>query len=431
MEFWTIFPIILLFILFFLKIPVAFSMLMASAVYYIFSPDSMNVTMMIQKMVAANSSFTYLAIPFFTCAGVIFNYSGISTRLMNLAECIVGHMAGGLGQVNIVLSAMMGGLSGSANADAALETKLLVPEMERLGYSRAFSCVVTAASSCITPIIPPGIILILYASSSNVSIGKIFSAGYLPGLIIMLGLMILTRHVSHKRGYKPSRETRATMKEFGKTLIDSIWALFVPFGLVMGLRFGLFTPTEAGAMCIAYALAVGIFIYRELKVKDLIPIIKESVTATAGVMFILSGAQAFSSYLTWERLPNIISEFMLANINSPIVFLMVVNALLLIVGCFFDGGAAMILLAPLLVPAAESLGIDLIHFGIVLCINLTIAGITPPFGSQMFVTTSIAGLKIEDYAKESIPYIGCMILILFLITYIPQITLIVPRLLGM
>lgn len=431
MTFWTFFPIILMFIFFFLKIPVAFSMLMASAAYFLFSPNSMDLTMMIQKMVAANSSFTYLAIPLFTCAGVVFNYSGIARRLMDLAECLVGHIAGGLGHVNIVLSALMGGLSGSANADAALETKLLVPQMERLGYGRAYSCVVTAASSCITPIIPPGIILILYASASDVSIGKIFSAGYLPGLIMMVLMMLVTYWISKKRGYKPSREKRATAKEVGHVALDAIWALFVPFGLVMGLRLGWFTPTEAGAMCVVYALIIGFFIYRELKISDIIPIIKESVTATAGVMFILAGAQAFSSYLTWERLPQIISEYMVSNVHSPILFLLIVNVGLLVVGCFFDGGAAMILMAPLLVPAAESLGINLIHFGIVLSINLTIAGITPPFGSQMFVTTSIADVRIEDYAKESLPYIGCLLVTLFLVTYIPDIVLCVPRLLGM
>ncbi len=431
MTFWTVFPIALLFLLFFLKIPVAFAMLMASAAYYLFSPDSMNITMMIQKMVAANSSFTYLAIPFFTCAGVIFNYSGISRRLMNLAECLVGHMVGGLGHVNIVLSALMGGLSGSANADAALETKMLVPEMERLGYGRAFSCVVTAASSCITPIIPPGIILILYATASNVSIGRMFTAGYLPGLVMMILLMTLTYWISKSRGYKPSREKRASAGELGKTALDAVWALFVPFGIVMGLRFGIFTPTEAGAICIVYAALVGVFIYKELKPEHLGAIVMESVTATAGVMFILAGAQAFSSYLTWERLPNIISEFMIRSINSPVVFLLMVNVLLLAVGCFFDGGAAMILLAPLLVPAAESLHIDLIHFGIILSINLTIAGFTPPFGSMMFVTTSIAGVKIEDYTKEALRYIACMVLVLLMITFIPQITLIVPNLLGM
>lgn len=431
MNFWAIFPIALLFVLFFLKIPVAFAMLMASAVYYLFSPDSMNITMMIQKMITANSSFTYLAIPFFTCAGVIFNYSGISRRLMNLAECLVGHMTGGLGHVNIVLSALMGGLSGSANADAALETKMLVPEMERLGYGRAFSCVVTAASSCITPIIPPGIILILYASASNVSIGRIFAAGYLPGLVMMISLMVLTYFISKKRNYRPSREKRATIGEFGRTAVDAIWALFVPFGLVMGLRFGMFTPTEAGAVCIVYSILVGAFIYKELKFADFPKIIMESVTATAGVMFILTGAQAFSSYLTWERLPNAISEFMISNINSPIAFLLMVNLLLLIIGCFFDGGAAMILLAPLLVPAAQVLNIDLIHFGIILSINLTVAGFTPPFGSMMFVTTSIAGVKIEDYTKEAIRYIGCMIFVLLMVTFIPQLSLLVPNLIGM
>ena len=431
MTFWTVFPIALLFLLFFLKIPVAFAMLMASAAYYLFSPDSMNITMMIQKMVAANSSFTYLAIPFFTCAGVIFNYSGISRRLMNLAECLVGHMVGGLGHVNIVLSALMGGRSGSANADAALETKMLVPEMERLGYGRAFSCVVTAASSCITPIIPPGIILILYATASNVSIGRMFTAGYLPGLVMMILLMALTYWISKRRGYKPSREKRASAGELGKTTLDAVWALFVPFGIVMGLRFGIFTPTEAGAICIVYAALVGIFVYKELKPEHLGAIVMESVTATAGVMFILAGAQAFSSYLTWERLPNMISEFMIRSINSPVAFLLMVNVLLLAVGCFFDGGAAMILLAPLLVPAAESLHIDLIHFGIILSINLTIAGFTPPFGSMMFVTTSIAGVKIEDYTKEALRYIACMVLVLLMITFIPQITLIVPNLLGM
>ena len=199
----------------------------------------------------------------------------------------------------------------------------------------------------------------------------------------------------------------------------------------MGLRFGIFTPTEAGAICIVYAALVGIFVYKELKPEHLGAIVMESVTATAGVMFILAGAQAFSSYLTWERLPNMISEFMIRSINSPVAFLLMVNVLLLAVGCFFDGGAAMILLAPLLVPAAESLHIDLIHFGIILSINLTIAGFTPPFGSMMFVTTSIAGVKIEDYTKEALRYIACMVLVLLMITFIPQITLIVPNLLGM
>jgi len=430
MSFWSIFPIILLFILFFIRVPVSFAMIIASAAYFLWGPHSMNVTMMCQKLVAANSSFVYLAIPFFTCAGVIFNYSGITRRLMNLADMLVGHLTGGLGHVNIVLSTLMGGLSGSAIADTAMETKMLVPEMERLGYSRAYSCVVTAASACIVPIIPPGIVLILYSTAANVSIAKMFYAGYIPGLCLMVALLCLNFFISKKRNYKPSRARKATPKEFMVALKDAIWALFVPFGIVLGLRFGMFTPTEAGAISILYAIIVGAFIYKELKISQLKDIVKESVTATAGVMFILAGAQAFSSYLTWERIPMMISQAIIQNISSPAVFLLVVNALLILIGCFFDGGAAMILLAPLLVPAAASLGIDLIHFGIIMCINLTIAGFTPPFGSQMFTTCAIAGCKIEDYTKQSLPYAAVMILVLEILSFLPQVTLLVPKLLS-
>lgn len=430
MEFWTIFPLIILFVLFFLKIPVAYSMVITGAIYYLFSPNSMDVILMCQKLVSANSSFIYLAIPFFTCAGVVFNYSGITRRLMNLAELLVGHLRGGLGHVNIVLSTMMGGLSGSAIADTAMETKILVPEMERLGYDKAYSCVVTAASACITPIIPPGICLILYSTAANVSVFKMFYAGYIPGLCIMVGLMILNWLISRKRNYKPSREKMGTPKEFGKALKESIWALFVPFGIVMALRLGICTPTEAGAMCILYSVIIGAFVYKELKLSMIKDILIESVTATAGVMFVLAGANVLNGYLTWERIPMMISEALTAGISSKYVFLLVVNLMLLLIGCFFDGGAAMVLLAPLLVPVAEAMGIDLIHFGIVMCINLTIAGFSPPFGSQMFTTCAIANCSIERYAKQALPFMGALVAVLLILTYIPDIVLLVPNLLA-
>lgn len=430
MSFWTIFPLILLFVLFFLKIPVAYAMIATGVVYYLFSPNSIDITLMCQKLVASNSSFIYLAIPFFTCAGVIFNYSGITRRLMNLAELLVGHLKGGLGHVNIVLSAMMGGLSGSAIADTAMQSKMLVPEMERLGYDKAYSCAVTASSSCITPIIPPGICLILYSTASNVSVAKMFYAGYLPGLCMMLGLMVMNWIISRKRNYKPSRERMGTPKEFLSALKESVWALFIPFGLVMMLRLGVCTPTEAGTMCILYSIIIGAFVYKELKVSMIRDIVKESVTATAGVMFILAGANVINGYLTWERIPMMISDALTAGISSKYVFLIIVNVMLLLVGCFFDGGAAMILLAPLLVPVAEAMGIDLVHFGIVMCINLTIAGFTPPFGSQMFTTCAITGCSIEDYAKDAVPFVVTLVIILLLMTYIPQIVMFVPNLLS-
>ncbi len=430
MSFWSIFPIFFMFILFALRIPIAFSLIIASAMYYLWGPNAMNITTMCQPMVAANSSFVYLAIPFFTCAGAVFNYSGITRRLLGLADLMVGHLVGGLGHVNIVLSTMMGGLSGSAIADSAMDSKILVPQMVRLGYSKAYSCAVTAASSCITPIIPPGICLILYSMASNVSVAKMFYAGYVPGLIIMAGQMITNHFISKKRNYRSSRVQRATPKEFLKALREALWALFVPFGIIMGLRYGMFTPTEAGAICIIYAVIVGAFIYKELKLSHVKDILLESVTGTAGIMMILAGASAFSSYLTWERIPMLISEALIKNISSPFVFIIVVNILLLLIGCFFDGGAAMILLAPLLVPAAQAMGIDLIHFGIIICINLTIAGITPPFGTQMFSTCTITGCRIEDYSREVLPYIGVLILIMEILSFLPQITLFVPNLLS-
>ena len=429
-QLWTWLPIVILFVLFFMRVPVAFAMLIATALYFVFSPNAMNVLLMCQKMVAANSSFVFLAIPFFTCAGVIFNYSGITHRLMVLADMLVGHLVGGLGHVNIVLSTLMGGLSGSAIADTAMESKMLVPEMERMGYSKAYSCVVTAASACITPIIPPGIVLILYSTASNVSVASMFYAGYLPGLCIMATLMILNYAISKKRNYRPSRTERVTPRELGRALLDAVWALMVPFGIVMGLRFGAFTPTEAGAISILYAILVGAFIYKELKFAHIKAIIMESLTATAGVMFILAGAQALSAYLTWERIPMMISEAIINGIHSPYLFLLIVNILLLAIGCFFDGGAAMILLAPLLVPVAQSMGINLIHFGIVMCINLTIAGFSPPFGSQMFTTCGICNCRIEDYIRESLPYMGALVGVLLVLTFIPGIVMLVPNLLG-
>jgi len=430
LEFWAILPLIILFFLFLIKVPIAYAMLISTLSYFLFNPGAMDTQFLIQRLVASMESFVFLAIPFFTCAGVIFNYSGITSRLIRLAVSLVGHLRGGMGHVNIVLSTMMGGLSGSANADAAMQAKVIVPEMTKLGYGKSFSTVVTSASSVITPIIPPGIILILYATVANVSIEKMFYAGYIPGIIMMFGLMILTRYISIKRGYKAVTEKRATGKEILSSLKDSVWALLLPLGIIMGLRFGIFTPTEAGAVSIVYAIIVGKFIYKELKFSDLKYILLESATISAGIMFILAAAQAFGSYLTWERIPIMISDALTANITEPWMFLLIVNIMLLVVGCFFDGGAAMVLLAPLLVPTAMAMDIDLVHFGIVMCINLAIAGFSPPFGSMMFVTTSITKTKIEDYIKESWPYLAVLILVLIILTYLPQVTMLIPNLLS-
>lgn len=427
MTFLSFSPVILLFVLFGLRVPIAISLLTATAFYFGFVNTFMPKETMIQTMVASMESFPYLAIPFFTCAGVVFNYAGITERLMRLAELLFGHMRGGMAQVNVALSAMMGGLSGSANADAAMQTKMIVPEMEKLGYDRAFSTVVTAASACITPIIPPGIILILYALVADVSVAKMFLAGFLPGLMLCVILMITVAVISRIKGYAPSRESRASLKEIGAQLVRSIWALLLPFGIIMGLRFGVFTPTEAGAVAVVYALFVGAVIYRELKWSDLSKIVEESVLATAGVMFIICAANAFAAYLTWEGIPAAFSSYLLSSISDPIVLLLVINLLLLFIGFFFEGGSAIILMTPLLLPVAIQLGIDPVHFGIIMAVNLTIAGFTPPVGTMMFITISIAKVRIEDYVRHAWPFFIALVFALFLLSVFPQIALFLPE----
>lgn len=421
-------PIIVMFGLFALRIPVAFALIIAAIVYFSFINTTMPIEIMVQTLVSSTESFPYLAIPFFTCAGVVFNYSGISERLMTLANLIVGHVRGGMAQVNVLLSAMMGGLSGSANADAAMQTKMLVPEMTRLGYDKGFSTVVTAASSCITPIIPPGIILILYALLADVSVARMFFAGYLPGLILCAALMVTVSVVSRRRGYRPARDRRASAREIGRQVLDSSWALFLPFGLLLGLRFGIFTPTEAGAICVLYAVLVGAFVYKQLKWTQLPAILLESAEATAGVMFIICAAQAFGSYLTWEGIPLAVSAALTEHISSPWVMLLVINLVLLFIGFFFEGGAAMVLMAPLFVPVAKAMGIDLVHFGILMSINLTIAGFTPPIGTMMFITLSIARVRMEDYVRKAWPFLLVLISVLLLITFVPGIVLFLPNL---
>ncbi|MGI6489048.1 MAG: TRAP transporter large permease [Spirochaetales bacterium] len=421
-------PVLILGVSFALGFPVAFSLIISVIPYFIMDPYiSLNV--IIQRLISSSESISLMAVPFFITAGTIMNYSGISSRLMSLAEALVGHLTGGLGHVNVLLSTLMGGISGSGAADCAMEAKLLVPEMEKRGYDRAFSAAVTAASACITPIIPPGVGLVVFAFVCEVSLGKLFSAGYLPGLMMMAGMMIYIGYISHKRGYKPSRTKRAPGKEIWKLTKEASWALFLPFGLIMGLRFGLFTATEGGAMMAVYSLIVGKFVYKELEFRHLPKIILESVLSMASVMLILTAANVFSYYLSWERIPQAMSASLIAISKNKYLFLVFVNILLLILGMFLDGMATMIILAPLLAPVATALGIDLIHFGLVMCLNSAIGAITPPFGTYIFIVRGIVKVKTETLIKELLPFIGVCIAVLLVVTYIPGIVMLIPNLL--
>ena len=332
--------------------------------------------------------------------------------------------------MNVLNSVLMGGVSGSSNADAAMDAKMLVPEMMKRGYSKGFSAAVTAASACATPIIPPGITLILYGFMAEVSISKMFIAGYVPGFLMAGALMVVVTIVSKKKGYLPVRDKMASPGEIWREFLKSIWALFMPLGLIMGLRVGIFTASEAGAVCVAYTLFVGFFVYKELKVEMLPQIIKESIYSTCSVMLIIVSASAFSYYMSWERIPQMVTEMLTSVTTNPYVFLLIVNVFLLVLGMFLEGTASLIILTPLILPVATSLGIDPVHLGIVMVVNITIGGMTPPFGTLIFVVCSTLKLKVTEFVKESIPFLAALIGVLFLITYVPGLVTFLPNLIG-
>lgn len=410
-------PVIVLFVLFFMNIPVAFALIGSSLFYFIFINSSMPTEMVVQQYVTAVESFPYLAVPFFVMMGSVMNYSGISGAMMDFANVLVGHTRGGLAQVNVLLSAFMGGISGSANADAAMQSKLLVPEMVKKGFSKPFSGAITAASSAISPVIPPGTNLILYALIANVPVGDMFLAAYMPGILMTIVLMITVHAIALKRKYKPSRDKVASIGEILRQFIKSIWALFIPFGIIMGMRMGMFTPTEAGAVAVFFSVIVGFFVYKELKLEHIPVILMDTVKGTGAVMAIIASAKVFGYYLTLERIPQMITEFLMGMTDSPIILLLVINLLLLFIGMFLEGGAALVILAPLLVPAVLSFGINPIHFGIIFIVNIMIGGLTPPFGSMMFTVCTIVGIKLEDFIKEVWPFIVALLVVLLLVTY--------------
>jgi len=418
----------LLLVLLFINAPV-FAAILGSSIFYFVANDSLSWMMVVQRTISGLESIPLLAVPFFVMAGVFMNYTGITSRMIRFAEVLTGHMPGGLAQTNVVLSTLMGGLSGSSLADAAMQSKILVPEMEKRGYGKAFSSAVTGASALITPIIPPGIALIIYGFVGNVSIGRLFLAGVVPGVMTCLFMMVVVHFISKRRGYLPIYEKRAGIREVFRAFREASWALFLPVVIVGGIRFGVFTPTEAGSIAILYALVLGTIVYREMTLKDLKTGLIETVTTTASIMLIIAAASSFAWILTWERVPQITANWVLTMVSSPGVFLLLINIFLLIVGMFIEGNAAMLVLIPIFMPMVQALGINDVHFGMVFIFNMAVGSLTPPMGTVMFTTCSITGAKIGDYIRESVPFYLVLLFCLLLITYVPQISLFLPDLL--
>lgn len=411
---------IVLLILLFLKVPVYLSVLSASACYFLFSPN-LNPAVFAQQTLSGAQGLSLLAIPFFVMAGVFMNYTGVTRRIMECCNVLTSRWYGGLAQVNILLSTLMGGLSGSSLADAAMECKMLVPPMEKEGYSKSFSTVITAASGMVVPLIPPGTGLIIYACVCNISVGKLFVAGIGPGLVLSATVMVFTRFVAKKRGYAPHRTTKIPAHEKWTAVKPAILPLLLPIIIIGGVRIGIFTATEAGTIAIVYALFLGI-LYREMKGKDFLKGCKETVTTTASIMMIVAAASCFSWILTKEEIPQNLASWMTTTLSNKFIFLIIVNIFLIIVGMFIEGNASMIVLAPLLHPVAVAFGIDPVHFAMVYIFNCTIGAFTPPMGTLMFVSCGITKCPTKDFIREAIPYYALFTIDMLVLTYFPPLT---------
>lgn len=412
--------IVMLIFLFF-KVPVFISILSACTIFFTLQTGT-PVQIYAQRILASLESTSLLAIPFFTTAGVLMNYSGVTRRIMDFCALITGRWTGGLAQVNVLLSTLMGGLSGSNLADASMEAKMLVPEMERNGYSRSFSTVVTAVSALITPLIPPGIALIIYGTVAQVSIGKLFVSGLEIGLICCILMMVLVRIISKKKGYKPMRTERLPGKELVRITLRALPPLFLPIVIIGGIRIGIFTPTEAGAVSIVYALVLAL-VYHEMNFRQFLMAIKESVLSTAQILVIVSAANCLGYILTVGQVPQAITNFMLSIISTKFMFILLVNIFLLIVGMFMEGIAAMLILIPLLAPVATAFGIDPIQFGMIMVFNMSIGTITPPLGTVMFVTCGVTKCPTKDFLRDCVPFYVYQLIVLILISYIPVVSL--------
>ena len=419
-------PVLVLLLGIALGIPVAFAIGMAALSFFLLA-QPMPPELFVQRMVSVTQSFPLLAIPLFVMTGVVMNHAGITRRMMAFAEAMTGHWRGGLAQVNVLLSTLMGGVSGSAVADAATQSKVLVPEMSRRGYDTAFSVVVTASSSIISVIIPPGIGLILYGFMGDVSIGQLFLAGIVPGVILCVAMMGCVAAQARRLDLRPAFDRRMGWSARAASFRGAFLALMVPVGIVVGIRFGIFTPTEAGAMAVLFAVIVGL-LYGELKLRHVVPVLRQTVQATAIVLLVICTANAFGYYMTWEQIPAAIAEAMLALTTNPVLLLLLINLLLIVVGMFIEGSAALILLTPILVPVILEVGIDPVHFGIVMVLNLTIAGVTPPLGTLMFTACSITGVSIGRFVRAAIPFYAVLFAVLLLLTFIPFLSLWLPNL---
>lgn len=421
-------PSLLMVALLALQTPVTWAMAVAALGFFLMNMGEMPLANFAQQMAEGTESVSLLALPLFVLAGCVMNAAGITRRLLHLAEVLVGHVSGALAQMCTVLATLLGGLTASANADAAMLAKTIGNQMVERGYGRPFAAVITSSAAIITALIPPSIGLIVYGFLAEASIGRLFAAGIVPGLLLAVALMLTTHVLAIRRNYKPQRERRASARELGRALLDGLWALSIPVVILAGTRYGVFTTTESGAIVVLYVLAIAIFGYREMRLRDLPEVLAESVRDSASVMMMICAAGAFGFYLSWMQVPQAMSGWLQGATSNPMVLLLLINLVLIVLGTAIEGSAALIILTPMLLPLVEGAHIDKVHFGIVLITNLTIAGVTPPVGGLMYISSQTLKVPMAAYAREVAPYLAVMMGLLVVLSVFPQLSLWLPNL---
>ena len=413
-----------LFVFFALNIPISFSMILTSVIYLILKGD-IPLIVVAHRVAAGTDKYLLLCIPFFFLAGELMNAGGIMERLVRFSKSLVGHIPGGLGHVNVVSSMLFSGISGSAVSDASGLGMVEIELMRRSGYDDGFSGAITAASATIGPVIPPSIPFVIYGGITGVSIGKLFLGGVVPGLLMGLFLMAFVYHIAIKRGYEKSQ--RASITDIIKEFYRSILVLILPLIILGGILSGAFTPTEAAVVAAVYALIVGTIVLKEIRLNEVFPLMIRVGLNSAKLLFIIASASLFGWIMAREGVPLLLANTFMSISDNPYVILLLINIMLLALGCFMEPITIMIILVPILTPLIQAVGIDLVHFGVVMTLNLMIGLITPPLGMVMFVVVNIAKITIGELTKELLPLLVALLIVLLLITYIPSLVLWIPN----
>src|SRR5471030_2531841 len=385
-------------------------------------------TLFAQRMFVGIDVFLLLAIPLFILAGALMDEGGTARRLVNFASALVGSTRGGLGHVTVLSTMFFSGISGSASADTAAVGSVMIPAMKRKGYDGPFAAALQAGAGALGPIIPPSVLMVIYGAMGNVSIAALFLGGFVPGIIIGIGLMGLVFIVARKRNYP--REPRVGAKEILQRFLRAFLALLMPVIILGGVFSGIFTATESAAVAVFYAILIGVFVYRELRWSQLPRLLYVTGLLSAKVMFLIATATFVGFLLAHQKIPQAIAESLLKASGEPWIVLLLVNIVLLLVGCLVGVAAALIILGPVLIPVMQSLGVDLVHFGVVMVVNLAIGTIHPPVGNCLYIVSAISGESIAKCSIAVIPVVGVMIAALMLITFVPELVLFVPRYFG-